>query len=93
MGPQTYLKCRQTQIFRLSCCNCTARRAGPGHPRYPAPRQGSERTILFLRGGRVVQGRGVKLGAPHFSHNSQNPGGPQLLLQAHHEDLGAGFLA
>lgn len=32
MGPQTYLKGRQTQIFRLSCCNCTVRRAGPGHP-------------------------------------------------------------
>ena len=49
--------------------------------------------ILFLWGGRVVQGRGVKLGVPHFSHNSQNPGGPQLLLQAHHEDLRASFLA
>lgn len=49
--------------------------------------------ILFLWGGRVVQGRGVKLGVPHFSHNSQNPEGPQLLLQAHHEDLRAGFLA
>lgn len=91
MGPQTYLKGRQTQIFRLSAATELRKSWPRASTGYPDPRQDSGRTILFLGWG--VQGRGVKLGVSHFSQNSQNPGGPQLLLQAHHEDLGASFLA
>ena len=51
IGPQTYLKGRQTQILRLSAAT-ELRESWPGaSTRYPDPRQGSGRMILFLGWG------------------------------------------